>query len=111
MFPSSPLRRRLCYALANMDPTNKLYFGDNLKILREYVPDASVDLIYLDPPFNTGHTESVCEALPCSGGFTPPWRGELAATSSGEESAAFGINVIRGIHHAKKLGLCARKAR
>jgi site-specific DNA-methyltransferase (adenine-specific) len=36
-----------------MDPTNKLYFGDNLKILREYVPDASVDLIYLDPPFNS----------------------------------------------------------
>jgi hypothetical protein len=32
-----------------MDGTNKLYFGDNLKILREYVPDASVDLIYLDP--------------------------------------------------------------
>ncbi|MFB3921711.1 MAG: hypothetical protein ACE145_08315 [Terriglobia bacterium] len=36
-----------------MDTTNKLYFGDNLKILRGYVPDASVDLIYLDPPFNS----------------------------------------------------------
>ncbi len=36
-----------------MDAKNKLYFGDNLKILREYVPDASVDLIYLDPPFNS----------------------------------------------------------
>ena len=36
-----------------MDATNKLYFGDNLKILREYVADASVDLIYLDPPFNS----------------------------------------------------------
>jgi hypothetical protein len=32
-----------------MDGKNKLYFGDNLKILRDYVPDASVDLIYLDP--------------------------------------------------------------
>jgi hypothetical protein len=31
-------------------------FGDNLKILREYVPDASVDLIYLDPPFNSSAT-------------------------------------------------------
>jgi len=31
---------------------NKLYFGDNLDILREYVVDESVDLIYLDPPFN-----------------------------------------------------------
>ena len=33
------------------DWKNKLYFGDNLDILREHVPDESVDLIYLDPPF------------------------------------------------------------
>jgi 16S rRNA G966 N2-methylase RsmD len=39
-----------------MNATNKLYFGDNLKILREYVADASVDLIYLDPPFNSSPT-------------------------------------------------------
>lgn len=32
---------------------NAFYFGDNLHILREYVPDESVDLIYLDPPFNS----------------------------------------------------------
>lgn len=30
-----------------------LYFGDNLNILREHIRDASVDLIYLDPPFNS----------------------------------------------------------
>jgi site-specific DNA-methyltransferase (adenine-specific) len=35
------------------DWKNKLYFGDNLGILREYVQDESVDLIYLDPPFNS----------------------------------------------------------
>lgn len=33
--------------------TNALYYGDNLDILRKYVPDESVDLIYLDPPFNS----------------------------------------------------------
>jgi site-specific DNA-methyltransferase (adenine-specific) len=33
--------------------TNKLYFGDNLHVLREHIADASVDLIYLDPPFNS----------------------------------------------------------
>ncbi|MFZ2349389.1 MAG: DNA methyltransferase [Candidatus Bipolaricaulis anaerobius] len=38
---------------------NKLYFGDNLPILREYVPDESVDLIYLDPPFNSKATYNV----------------------------------------------------
>ena len=32
---------------------NHLYFGDNLDILREYIPDESVDLVYLDPPFNS----------------------------------------------------------
>ncbi len=38
---------------------NKLYFGDNLEILREYVADQSVDLIYLDPPFNSQATYNV----------------------------------------------------
>lgn len=38
---------------------NKLYFGDNLDILREHVPDESVDLIYLDPPFNSNATYNV----------------------------------------------------
>jgi DNA modification methylase len=32
---------------------NKLYYGDNLQVLRDYIPDQSVDLIYLDPPFNS----------------------------------------------------------
>ncbi len=31
----------------------KLYFGDNLDILREHISDESVDLVYLDPPFNS----------------------------------------------------------
>ena len=38
---------------------NKLYFGDNLDILRENVADESVDLIYLDPPFNSNATYNV----------------------------------------------------
>lgn len=32
---------------------NRLYFGDNLDILRAQIADASVDLVYLDPPFNS----------------------------------------------------------
>ena len=39
--------------------TNVLYYGDNLEILREYIPDSSVDLIYLDPPFNSKATYNV----------------------------------------------------
>ena len=33
--------------------TNVLYYGDNLDILRKYIKDESIDLIYLDPPFNS----------------------------------------------------------
>ena len=33
--------------------SNVLYFGDNLRIMREYIPDSSVDRMYRDPPFNS----------------------------------------------------------
>jgi site-specific DNA-methyltransferase (adenine-specific) len=33
--------------------TNKLFYGDNLDVLREHIASESVDLIYLDPPFNS----------------------------------------------------------
>ncbi len=36
-----------------MPPPNTLNYGDNLDILRRYLDDQSVDLIYLDPPFNS----------------------------------------------------------
>ena len=35
---------------------NTLFYGDNLPILREYVPDESIDLVYLDPPFHFKRT-------------------------------------------------------
>lgn len=38
---------------------NTLYYGDNLDILRRYVKDESVDLVYLDPPFNSKATYNV----------------------------------------------------
>ncbi len=50
---------------------NALYFGDNLNILREHIADESVDLIYLDPPFNSNATYNV-----------------LFREKSGQESAA-----------------------
>ena len=39
--------------------TNVLYYGDNLDILRRYIPDESVDLVYLDPPFNSNRDYNV----------------------------------------------------
>lgn len=50
---------------------NRLYFGDNLDILRREISDESVDLIYLDPPFNSNASYNV-----------------LFKEKSGEQSAA-----------------------
>ena len=47
----------VCFNWAAMD--NTLYYGDNLEILREHVPDESVDLVYLDPPFNSNASYNV----------------------------------------------------
>lgn len=38
---------------------NTLYYGDNLEILRKSIPPESVDLVYLDPPFNSDQTYNV----------------------------------------------------
>jgi len=38
---------------------NTLYYGDNLPILRQHVADESVDLVYLDPPFNSNRSYNV----------------------------------------------------
>ena len=43
---------------------NTLFYGDNLAILRGYVGDDSVDLVYLDPPFNSSATYNVLFKAP-----------------------------------------------
>lgn len=42
-----------------MPERNALYYGDNLDVLRRYIPDGVVDLVYLDPPFNSDQTYNV----------------------------------------------------
>lgn len=39
--------------------TNTLYYGDNLDILKRYVKDESVDLVYLDPPFKSSQNYNI----------------------------------------------------
>src|SRR5437870_4640732 len=44
------------------DAPNRLYYGDNLDVLRRYrreIPDESVDLVYLDPPFKSNQDYNV----------------------------------------------------
>ncbi len=40
-------------------PDNHLYYGDNLDVLRQHIVSDSVDLVYLDPPFNSNATYNV----------------------------------------------------
>ena len=72
--------------------TNVLYYGDNLEILRRYLPDESVDLIYLDPPFNSNRRYNVLfkESEGTSSGaqiqaFSDTWRWDRPAEQTYNE--------------------------
>ena len=59
--------------------TGSLHLGDNLDVLGACAPDASVDLVYLDPPFNTGQRRQALArgrrgALGPDGGFDDQFR-------------------------------------
>ena len=66
---------------------NTLYYGDNLEILRKYIKDESVDLIYLDPPFNSNADYNIFFPDPVTGKkseaqimvFTDTWSWGLEA--------------------------------
>ncbi len=55
---------------------NVLYYGDNLDILRRYIKDETVDLIYLDPPFKSEQDYNVLFAEQ-NGSAGPPPRSRL----------------------------------
>lgn len=58
---------------------NKLFYGDNLDILKRYIPEETVDLVYLDPPFNSNATYNVLFSQPMrteaasAGFYDSPW--------------------------------------
>lgn len=65
---------------------NLLYYGDNLDVLRRHLGDASVDLVYLDPPFNSNASYNVLfaekdgtQAAGQMQAFEDTWRWDEAA--------------------------------
>lgn len=79
---------------------NTLYYGDNLEVLREYVPAASVDLVYLDPPFNSNATYNVLfaeqdgtQAASQIKAFEDTWHWDQAASRAYEEVVSLGGKV------------------
>ena len=80
--------------------TGNLYYGDNLGVLRENVKDESVDLVYLDPPFNSNATYNVL--FKAHSGRRS--QAQIAAFEDtwhwGNESEAAFLDVLRNPGHA-----------
>ena len=83
-----------------MATKNTLYYGDNLDILRHYVVDESVDLVYLDPPFNSNANYNVLfdekdgrQAAAQIQAFEDTWKWDEAAARQFHETVEAGGRV------------------
>jgi site-specific DNA-methyltransferase (adenine-specific) len=86
------------------DAPNILYYGDNLDILRRYVADESVDLVYLDPPFNSNATYNVLfaehhgeQAASQIKAFEDTWTWDLSAEWSYKNTVEAGGQVSKAL--------------
>jgi site-specific DNA-methyltransferase (adenine-specific) len=85
-------------------PTNHLYYGDNLEVLRRHIPDESVDLVYLDPPFNSNADYNVLfaeedgsRAAAQIEAFGDTWRWDQAAAAAFQETVEQGGDVAKAM--------------
>jgi len=81
--------------------TNQLYYGDNLDVLREHIADESVDLVYLDPPFNSNRNYNVLfreksgESSPAQiEAFTDTWQWDQNAETAYHELTTLGSGSV-----------------
>ncbi|OAV68600.1 DNA adenine methyltransferase YhdJ [Bacteroidales bacterium Barb6XT] len=74
-----------------MTTANKLYYGDNLEVLRNYIKDETIDLCYIDPPFNSKRNYNMIynnigkEDRAQSQAFVDTWEWDNAAMQGYEE--------------------------
>src|SRR6266542_5905398 len=82
---------------------NILYYGDNLDVLRRHVKDESVDLVYLDPPFNSNQSYNVLFAEHGTRSaaqikaFEDTWRWDESAAHAYEEAVEHGGDVAQAM--------------
>lgn len=83
---------------------NTLYYGDNLDVLRRYVVDESVDLVYLDPPFKSDQSYNVLFAEQDGSrsasqikAFEDTWQWDQAAAAAYEEVVEGGGRVSQAM--------------
>jgi DNA modification methylase len=81
---------------------NRLYYGDNLDILRRYIKDETVDLVYLDPPFKSDQDYDVLFAEQDGSrsaaqikAFEDTWRWDQAAAEAYHTIMAAGGKVAQ----------------
>lgn len=79
---------------------NQLHFGDNLEVLRKHVKDESVDLIYLDPPFNSKATYNILYRSPVGAdaqrkAFEDTWRWEDGAEDAMESVRQTDLSIFK----------------
>ena len=84
--------------------TNTLYYGDNLHVLRQYVADESVDLIYLDPPFNSNANYNMLFKSP-DGSDSDAQINAFDDTWSWGQSAEEAVDWVRDSGHHKTFDL------
>ena len=89
---------------------NTLYYGDNLDILRRHIPDETVDLIYLDPPFNSKATYNVLfgeqngsQAAAQIKAFDDTWTWDQAAALAYQEVVEAGGQVSQAMQAFRTL--------
>ena len=93
-----------------MSSPNTLYYGDNLDILRRYVADESVNLVYLDPPFNSNASYNVLfaeqdgtQAASQIHAFEDTWRWDQGAEHAYQEVVEGGGDVSRALQAFRTL--------
>jgi site-specific DNA-methyltransferase (adenine-specific) len=92
-----------------MSRSNLLYYGNNLPILRDYLESGSVDLIYLDPPFNSNADYNVLfedhgqRSTAQIQAFTDTWRWDDAAAESYEKTVETGGQEARALVAMRQL--------
>lgn len=87
-----------------------LYYGDNLDVLRRHIPSDSVDLVYLDPPFNSNANYNVLfEARDGSRSaaqiqaFEDTWRWDSEAVAAYKSMVEFGGPIAQGMEALRTL--------
>jgi DNA modification methylase len=91
-------------------PENLLCFGDNLPMLQAHVPDASVDLVYLDPPFNSDATYNMLfkahDGTPAAAqfkAFSDTWQWDTTAARAFDDTVAAGGKVANALQALRTL--------